>query len=153
MRHADLRAVGHNIADSVASGIGLMIGVVYSNIFAEARSQEPGYIDVNFLVGTSSGVPASESLQLAIALYASAAFPDLCAKHSVDVAQVRAARARFGVDRTLGRMYVVTVEDARGKRSETQYLASRGRRLRPGRDRPAGWYHDLAVKASSRPQA
>jgi hypothetical protein len=139
MRHADLRAVGHNIADSVASGIGLMIGVYDMDIFKEARSQAPGYIEVDFLVGTSSGVPASESLQIAIALYTRAALPDLCAKHSVDVSEVRSIRARFGVDSALGRTYVVTVEDARGKRSETQYLAWPGRRLRRGRDRPTRW--------------
>ena len=140
MRHADLRAVGHNIADSVASGIGLMIGVYGMDIFKEARSQAPGFIEVDFLEGTSSGVPASESLQVAIALYTRAALPDLCAKHSVDLSEVRSLRARFGVDSALGRTYVVTVEDARGKRSEAQYLAWPGRRLRRGRHKPTQWH-------------
>ena len=38
MKHDELRSIGHNIADSLASGCGLMIGVYDMDIFGEAET-------------------------------------------------------------------------------------------------------------------
>lgn len=133
MRHADLKAVGHNIADSLASGIGLMIGLYQMNVFAEASAEEPGYLEVDFLQGTASGSPASRSLRRGIALYSKEALPSLCEKHRVDLRQVRTIQARFSVHAVYGPRYVVTVEDARGKRSVEHFAGYSGRRLRTRR--------------------
>ena len=37
MKFDELRSIGHNIADSLASGIGLLIGYYQMDIFGEAR--------------------------------------------------------------------------------------------------------------------
>ena len=133
MRHVDLKAVGHNIADSLASGIGLMIGVYQMDVFAEASAVSPGYIDVNFLSGTTEGSPASPSLSRGVALYSSEALPVLCEKHGVDLEKVKAIQARFSVHAVYGPRFTVTVEDMHGKRSVEQYAGYSGRRLRTHR--------------------
>ncbi len=54
MKHAVLTSVAHNIADSLASGIGLMIGVYEMDIFGEAAHSSEGFIEVDFLTGASA---------------------------------------------------------------------------------------------------
>ncbi len=129
MRFSALKSVGHNVADSLASGIGLMIGVYEMDVFGEATAGPDGYIEVDFLRGTASGSPASRKLLRAISLYKDA-LPDLCEKHGVKVEDFNALRARFGVDRAYGRHFTVTVESGSGKRSTNRYLGVPGRRLR-----------------------
>jgi hypothetical protein len=43
MKFGELKSIGHNIADSLASGIGLMIGVYEMDIFGEAANSHEGY--------------------------------------------------------------------------------------------------------------
>jgi hypothetical protein len=50
MKHAELRSIVHNVADSLASGIGLMIGVYNSDTFGEAARSPSGLITVDFLL-------------------------------------------------------------------------------------------------------
>ncbi|MDZ7812353.1 MAG: hypothetical protein U5L74_04230 [Ideonella sp.] len=133
MRHADLKAVAHNIADSLASGMGFMIGVYQTNIFGEAAAQAPGYIEVDFLRGTLAGSPFSASLSSGVALYCQEALPELCEKHGVNLAEVRTLKARFSAHPVYGPQFVVTVEDRLGKRSEEHYAGYLGRRLRTRR--------------------
>ena len=130
MKFATLKALGHNIADSLASGIGLMIGVYDMDVFGEASAGAPGYIDVDFMLGKTAGSPASRKLQKAVALYSTKALPSLCAKHKVDLKQVKTIQARFEVHPVAGRHFTVTVENKRGKRSVVQYVGVPGRRLR-----------------------
>jgi len=129
MRFSALKSVGHNIADSLASGIGLMIGVYEMDVFAEATAGPEGYIEVDFLRGTASGSAASRKLLRAIALYKDA-LPGLCQKHGVRLRDFNMLQARFGVDRVYGRHFTVTVENASGKRATSRYLGVPGRRLR-----------------------
>jgi len=129
MRFSALRSVGHNVADSFASGIGLLIGVYEMNVFAEASSAPEGYIDVDFLRGTYSGATPSLKLQRAIIRYKKA-LPDLCKKHGVPVEAFKTLRARFGVDRAYGRHFSVTVENNAGKSSTDRYIGVPGKRLR-----------------------
>lgn len=129
MQFATLKSLGHNIADSLASGIGMMIGVYDMDVFGEASAGRPGYIEVDFLLGTTSGSPSSRKLRKAITLYCKA-LPSFCERHGVDLNQVKAIRARFEVHPVAGRHFTVTVENARGKRSVDQYVGMPGRRLR-----------------------
>ena len=133
MRHADLKAVAHNIADSLASGVGLLIGLYQTNIFGEAAAESPGYVEVDFLRGTLAGSPISASLEGGVALYCREALPALCEKHRVNLAEVKALQARFSVHPVYGPRFVVTVEDRLGKRSEEHYAGYSGRRLRTRR--------------------
>lgn len=124
-----IQAIGHNFADSFASGIGLLIGYYAMDVFAEAAASEEGYILVDFLNATTSGSPASESLSRAIDLYRKA-LPEFCTKHGVELDEIRSFQVRFGTDAAYGRHFLVTVENARGRRSAVRYFGVPGKRLR-----------------------
>jgi hypothetical protein len=126
MKFGALKSIGHNIADSLASGICLMIGYYETDIFGEAARSREGYILVNFLSGTSSGGKTSESLARAIALYAEE-LHSLCGRHGTDMSAFRELTARYSMD-FLGRQFVVTVEDHTGRRSTDEFLGIPGRR-------------------------
>jgi hypothetical protein len=55
MKFGTLISIGHNIADSLASGIGMMIGVYEMDVFSEAAATPEGFIEVDFLTGRSTG--------------------------------------------------------------------------------------------------
>ena len=129
MKFGALKSVGHNVADSLASGIGLMIGVYSMDVFGEAAAGPEGYIEVDFLLGTTSGSPASRKLLRAISLYRDA-LPDLCRKHGVRIEEFKTLRARFGIDKAYGPHFAVTVVNRTGKSSTDQYLGTPGRRLK-----------------------
>lgn len=69
MKHGELRAFVHNVADSLASGIGLLIGVYGTDVFGEARLSHDGSLTVDFLNGTIVEGGASKSLAAAVSLY------------------------------------------------------------------------------------
>lgn len=128
MKHGNLKSLGHNIADSLASGIGLMIGVYEMDVFAEASSASEGFINVDFLNAMSTGSQTSSGLSRAICLYKEA-LPALCEKHGISLNEIKILEARFGTDPVYGRHFTVTVEANDGKRSTDQYVGMPGRRL------------------------
>lgn len=134
MKLGTLKAIGHNFADSFASGIGLLIGYYAMDVFAEAAAAKEGHLTVDFLNGTTSGSPASVSLQRAVELYRDV-LPEFCARHGVDTNNIRVLRARFGTDAAYGPHFTVTVEDGVGRRSIDRYIGMPGKRLRRVRRR------------------
>jgi hypothetical protein len=54
MKIGVLRAIAHNIADSLGSGIGLLIGVCEMNVFGDAKKSPGGVISINFFGGQSN---------------------------------------------------------------------------------------------------
>jgi len=58
VKHSVLTSIGHNFADSLASGIGLMIGVYAMDVFGEAACSPEGFIEVDFLTGCDVGSAA-----------------------------------------------------------------------------------------------
>lgn len=110
-----------------------MIGYYEMDVFGEAADGPEGYIEVDFLRGTTSGSPASRKLSRAVSLYSKDALPDLCKRHGVRVEDFKLLRARFGVDRAYGRHFAVTVANASGKSSTDRYLGVPGKRLRSRR--------------------
>ena len=62
MKHDQIRSVAHNIASSLASGTGLLIGMYEMNVFGEAASSPEGFIKIDFLTGTTSGGRLLEGL-------------------------------------------------------------------------------------------
>lgn len=128
MKLGTLRAVGHNIADSLASGIGLMIGVYEMYVFKEAANSPEGYIEVDFLDGTTSGAKPSATLQRAIKLY-SEALPDLCRRHNFDVSEFAHLTARYSGGSLLEE-FTVNVSDSKGRSSQDRYVGVPGRRPR-----------------------
>lgn len=129
MKLGDLKAIGHNISDSLASGIGLMIGVYTMDIYAEAAAADPGYIEVDFLAGTTSGALVSHQLQGAIDLYREA-LPRLCERHGVDIREIQTLSTRFGTDPVRGPHFSVLVETTDGRSSSDLYVGTPGKRPR-----------------------
>ena len=124
-----IRAIGHNFADSFASGIGLLVGYYAMDVFAEAAASNEGYVLVDFLKATTTGSPISDSLARAVCLYRDV-LPEFCAKHGVELGDIKAFQVRFGTDAAYGRHFLVTVENARGWRSAVRYFGVPGKRLR-----------------------
>ena len=120
MKHAVLTSVGHNIADSLGSGIGLMIGVYEMDVFGEAARSAEGFIEVDFLQGTTSGATPSEALGRAIQLYAKA-LPELCRKHGVCISDYDRLTARYS-GTWPAEAIIVEVTDRAGKASRDTYL-------------------------------
>lgn len=128
MKLGNLKSLGHNMADSLASGIGLLVGVYDMDVFGEAAASKEGHMIVNFLTATATGATPSPSLARAISLYRDA-LPSMCAKHKIDLAEITTLVARFGTDSTYGPHFKVTVEDVLGRTSTDQYVGP-GKRMR-----------------------
>lgn len=129
MKFGELTSIAHNISDSLASGIGFLAGVYEMDIFGEARATPDGFIEVDFLSGTTTGGRTSESLANGIRLYAQA-LPGFCERHGADIADFTLLKARFATDAVYGPHYTVTVENQSGRRSTDQYRGVPGKRLR-----------------------
>lgn len=129
MRFGKLQSIGHNIADSLASGVGLPIGLWMTDIFGEISRTPEGYLTVDFLTGTSSGGQPSQTLTAAIAQYREA-LAVLCKKHGLDVSAFKTVTARYGIDAVHGPFYAVTVVDAQGRSSTDEYVGYGGAHLK-----------------------
>ena len=125
MKFDQLRAIGHNIADSLADGNGFLIGHYDMRLFEEVGQSAEGFIEVDFLTGTSSGGRPSPALARAFLLYCGV-LPLLCQKHGISGAVFRQLRTRFFA----GRRFTVTVEDNEGRCVTDDYAGSPGRRIK-----------------------
>jgi len=123
-----LQSALHNAADSLGSGIGLMVGVYEMDIYGEAGRSPDGVISVDFLTGKVIEGEASPSLRKAVELYRTA-FDELCIRHGVEPWSFRVATARFGTDAALGPPFTVHVEDREGRIATDRFIGSPGRRL------------------------
>lgn len=128
MKHAELRAIVHNVADSLGSGIGLMIGHYEMDVYGEAQRSREGSITVDFLQGSVIEGEPSPSLTRSVALYRDA-FVMLCSKSGGSVTDFVEAKARFWSD-PLDRRFSVIVEDRSGRRSTTDYSGNPGQRVK-----------------------
>ncbi|PZQ59946.1 MAG: hypothetical protein DI570_15300 [Phenylobacterium zucineum] len=130
MKHAVLTSIGHNISDSLASGIGLMIGVYEMDVFGEARRSPDGFIEVDFLTGVTSGAQPTPALAEAIRSYAQV-LPSLCERQGASVTDFKRLVARFQHSGSPSSPeFIVEVEDRAGKVSRDRYLGVPGRRPR-----------------------
>jgi len=132
MKIGELVSFGHNIADSLASGICFMVGIYSTDIHGEAAASPEGHIDVDFLTGTTFGSPVSAELRRAIPKYADM-LPELATRHDLDAAEIKVLSARFGTDLVAGPHFLVTVEASDGRRSVDQYAGIPGGRYRRSR--------------------
>jgi len=123
-----LRAVGHNLADSLGSGICLLVGIYEVDVYDESRTNADGHIAVDFLKGEAINGPVSSRLAGAIASYRGG-LADLCGKHGTTPDAFSELTARFSMDK-LGSRVVVTVADRHGHRAEDEYIGSPARRVR-----------------------
>jgi hypothetical protein len=135
VKFGQLESIAHNVADSLGSGIGMLVGFYEMDVFGEASRSPEGYILVDFLTGTSSGAVPSPYLAKAIASYQKG-LADLCEKHGTTPAAFQELTARYS-----GRGHiVVTVMDEAGRHSSREFVGTPARRPRvldqQGRVRP-----------------
>jgi hypothetical protein len=128
MKIGELTSFGHNVADSVASGMCFMVGTYFVDVFGEAAASPEGHILVDFVTGCTSGSAVSDSLAAAIRRCAEM-LPELAARHGLDASEIKTLQARFGTDPVAGPHFRVTVEATDGRRSEDQYAGLPGKRF------------------------
>ena len=138
MKHDELRSFVHNVADSLTSGIGLLIGTYSTDVFGEARRSPGGALTVDFLNGTIVEGEASKSLAGAVSLYRGA-LAKLISDAGGSISALNEAKVRFWSD-CLDYHFAITIEDSAGRRSITEYAGMPGKRTktmdRLGRLRP-----------------
>ena len=126
MKHNELRAIVHNTADSLASGLGFLIGYYKTDVFAEAARSEDGSITIDLLEGRVTRGTASKSLSEAIVLYKDA-LARLVTQAGGSPSDLREATVRYWSD-AIERRFSITVEDANGRRTSTEFAGVPGRR-------------------------
>lgn len=129
MKIGALQSIGHNLADSVASGLGFLIGVYSMDVYGEASAMPEGYIEVDFLTGATTGGKPSSSLARALKLYSEIALPRLCETHGATLCEFRRLDVRFWPGPMYGR-FEVKVEGRKGRVSTAEYEGAPGRRVK-----------------------
>jgi hypothetical protein len=130
MKFDVLRSVGHNIAHSLSSGVSLIVGEYEFYIYGEAAKSPAGYMDVDFLTGTTAGMEPSPALARVIVKLA-AALPGICERQGVSVLAFRRLEARY-IGAWNGGL-LVKVETCDGRSAQDDYSWQNGARPRlPG---------------------
>lgn len=128
MKHDRLCAIGHNLADSMASGLGIVIAYYPMDVFGEAASSPEALIEVDFLNGRVVRGKPSEELEAAVALFAEV-LPEFCQSNGAAVTDFKALSATFNTT-ALGRQVLLSVTDQSGRSSTTEYRGVPLKRLK-----------------------
>lgn len=126
MKHDKLRSIAHNVAQSLASGASVMVGVYDVDVFAEAGASPTGILTVDFLNGLVLDGQPSMRLTEAVGLFGEI-LPAFCNTHGGSISDFREFKARYHAS---PKRFVVTIEDQMGKRSSTEYVGRDGERIR-----------------------
>jgi hypothetical protein len=118
MKHNVLRNVAHNISSSLASGIGLMIGVYEMYVFEELESSGAPYMTIDFLNGSIIGGKPSKLLKRAVELYRQE-LPNLCKKQKVDVGDFQQLKTTYF--KGAQHLFFVEIVDLNGRYSKDEY--------------------------------
>jgi hypothetical protein len=118
----------HNIADSLGSGCGLLVGVYDMNVYGEAKKNPGGVIAIDFLSAKATQGKVSRTLATAIAKYRKA-LPDLCAKHGASIEDFKTLTASYSAD-VFNRRIVVTVRDRVGRCYVDEYIGRPARHIK-----------------------
>lgn len=132
MKFGVLKSIGHNIADSAASGLGFPIGYYAMDVFQEAQASPDGRLVVDFLSGAVLEGVASDSLAKAFDLYRGA-LAELCERHGGGVTDFGRLEVVFSLHPVYGNRFDVTIEDRAGKSATDSYFGTPGRKLRKAR--------------------
>jgi hypothetical protein len=119
----ELKSVGHNIADSLASGIGMMIGV-YEWMSLEKR--KPARKDSSRWISSRVRPRLESPVAPWRKRYGSTHWRFRVSASPVNASDFRELKARFS-GTGFSRRFVVTVEDQSGRKSEDEYFVSLGR--------------------------
>lgn len=129
MKFGELRSIAHNLAHSVASGLGLPVGYFSYEIFTEVQASPMGYMEVDFIGGEMKGAMPSDVLSQALLHYKQWLL-ELAAKHGGDASDFAELRVRYSVDRVHGPYFVVTVTNTGGRTDTTVYGGFTGKVLK-----------------------
>jgi hypothetical protein len=127
MKIGTLRAIAHNVADSLGSGIGMLIGVYDINVFGEAKRSPGGLISIDFLAAKATRGKVSPALAGAITKYRKA-LPNLCAKHGASIEDFKTLTASFSAG-TVNRRIVVRIRDRIGRCCVDEYVGTPARHV------------------------
>ena len=128
MKIGILRAIAHNVADSLGSGCGLLIGVYDINVYGEAKKSPGGEIAIDFLAAKATQGKVSPALAATIKKYREA-LPSLCAKHGASLEDFKSLTARYSAD-VINRRIVVTVRDRMGRCCVDEYVGIPARHIK-----------------------
>jgi hypothetical protein len=128
MKHDQLCAIAHNLADSMASGLCFVIGYHPVDIFGEAALSKNRLIEVDFLEGRIVRGNASDNLKLAAASFKDI-LPKFCLDNGASLADFKVLSATFEAS-ALGPRMLLTVADHRGQSSVTEYAGVPMKRLK-----------------------
>ena len=128
MKHDQLCAIGHNLADSVASGLAFVIGYHPVDVFGEAAASSGGLIEIDFLRGAITRGAPSPNLSSAALRFAER-LPSFCSENSAEVSDFTALLVTFQATPTVNRA-TLYVADRTGHRSATEYAGIPLKRLR-----------------------
>lgn len=146
MKFGELESIGHNIAHSLASGIGLMIGYFVTDIIEEAAAKSDRCLEVDFLAGRISSGHGSATLKQAVELY-SRALDELCTRHGTTRSAFTELKVRYCAT-GVPHKFTVTIQNEHGRSSVKEFAGFDGEkimemdalgRLRP---RPSAGPHD-----------
>jgi hypothetical protein len=137
VKHSELRAIAHNLADSLASGLHIDYGS-RSDIFGEIAQSPEKYLLVDFLTGHVEGCEPSQALRGAIAFYRDT-LPQFFERNHASISDMRELKVRYYFV-FIQKRFLVTFTDARGRQSVTEYGGWGGKRIKVldwlGRIRP-----------------
>jgi hypothetical protein len=123
-----VRSIAHNVADSLGSGIGMLVGVYDLDVFAEAQRAPGGVISIDFLAASATRGKVSRTLARAITKYHEA-LPDLCAKHGASIEEFKTLTASYSAD-AISRRIIVRVRDGSGRCCVDEYIGTPARQVK-----------------------
>jgi len=120
MKYDQLCAIAHNLVDSVASGLGFVIGYYPMDVFGEAAKSAGRSLTIDFLSGRIMNGHGSRDLARAVQLYAEI-LPEFCGKHGATASEFTELSAVFVANPVRNRV-ILTVTDQEGRSSRTEYV-------------------------------
>ena len=138
VKHAVLRSIAHNLADSISSGCCLLISDHDIGVYDEAKQTEEKCITVDLLQGTVLEHGASIKLTSQIR-QCSVALEGLARSQGASCREFTEITVRFWTNELTNR-FSVSVRDRDGRRTTTEFTGRPGKRVRVldalGRPRP-----------------
>lgn len=128
MKHAKLRAVAHNLADSLASGVSLLTGAYELDLYGDAARAPGERLVLDLMNGAVIEGALSPALATALARLGPE-FARLCAAAGTEPGDCRRAIARFHA-RAGACGFTLLIEDRAGRTTEADYEGTPAHRAR-----------------------
>lgn len=120
MKHNELLSVAHNIADSLASGSGFVVGYWPTDVYGEAARCPEGNLTIDFLTGEIAGGHPSKTLSAAVIAYRDV-LPSFCEKHGISIVEFNQFTVQYSGISSFNGSAVITITDSNGRQSIAEY--------------------------------